>query len=348
MKFLKAVALKKNFFRLFLIAVICCFSLTSVVAQDIHFSQFYASPLSLNPAETGLFDGNWRFTNNYRTQWSAIGVPYRTISAGFDKPFKLRKESKLGLGVFFVNDQSGASNLLVNKLFLNGNYIISINKAHSIGIGAQIGYILKSFTLNGLSLPSQFNDNTGVFDPDLPNNITNLDESINYVDINLGVSYFGKIGKNNPYGGVSLFHLNTPKESFLNTEDKLPMRIVFNAGIIMPITEKINLRPSILTMYHKKAGDWVIGTLGYYIMPKQKHISNIFAGIHTRYSLNNMDAIILTGGLGFYGFDIGISYDINISKLQIATKNKGAVEISLIYKNVSQKLSRVALPCDRY
>lgn len=320
----------------------------SVVAQDIHFSQFYASPLSLNPAETGLFDGNWRFTNTYRTQWSAIGEPYRTISAGFDKPFKLKKNSRFGLGVFFVNDHSGASNLLVNKLYLNGNFIITVDDIHTIGIGAQMGYIVKSFTLNGLSLPSQFNENTGLFDPNLPNNVNTWDENINYADLNLGVSYSGKIGKNNPYGGISLFHLNKPKESFLRTEDKLPMRIVFNAGVIMPVTNNIHLKPSILTMYHKRAGDWIIGSLGYYIMPEHNRISNIFAGIHSRYSLNNIDALIFTGGLGLYGFDIGLSYDINISKLQAATNNKGAFEISIIYKNISQSLSRVALPCDRY
>lgn len=340
--------MKKTFFNLILTAVLCCCSVVGTFAQDIHFSQFYASPLSLNPAETGFFDGNWRFTNNYRTQWSAIGVPYRTISAGFDKPFKLKKDSKFGLGLFFVNDHSGASNLLVNKLFLNGNYIMTVDDIHTFGFGLQVGYVVKSFTMNGLSLPSQFNENSGVFDPNLPNNLTTWDENINYADINIGVNYSGKIGKYNPFGGISLFHLNAPKESFLRTEDKLPMRFVLNAGIIVPIKGNIYLKPNILTMYHKRAGDWVIGSLGYYIMPEQNRISNLFAGVHARYSLNNIDAFVLTGGIGLYGFDVGLSYDVNISDLQVATNNKGAFEISIIYKNISQTLSRVALPCDRY
>jgi hypothetical protein len=37
--------------------------------QDIHFSQYYASPLSLNPANTGNYDGDWRLMNSYRQQW---------------------------------------------------------------------------------------------------------------------------------------------------------------------------------------------------------------------------------------------------------------------------------------
>lgn len=317
-------------------------------AQDIHFSQYYASPISLNPAETGFFDGNWRFTNNYRTQWSAIGVPYRTISAGFDKPFKLKKDSKFGLGVFFINDNSGASNLTVNKLFLSGNYIMTIDNIHKIGIGLQVGYVVKNFTLNGLSVPSQFNTTSGLYDPNLPNNIDTWDENINYADINFGVNYSGNFSKYKPNVGVALFHINNPKESFLRTDNKLPMRLVFNAGVMVPIKENIYLKPNILTMYHKRAGDWILGTLGYYILPQKNMISSVFAGVHTRYSFNNFDALIFTGGVSLYGFDVGISYDINVSDLQIATNSRGAFEISIIYKNITNSLTKVALPCDRY
>jgi type IX secretion system PorP/SprF family membrane protein len=345
---LKTRALKRFTFILAMLAVITVGSHKTVVAQDIHFSQFYASPISLNPAETGFFDGNWRFTNNFRTQWSAIGIPYKTISAGFDKPFKLKQDSKFGMGVFFVNDNSGASSLTVNKLFLSGNYMMTIDDIHTIGMGLQIGYVVKNFTLNGLSVPSQFNTTSGLYDPNLPNNIDTWDENINYADINIGVNYAGKIGKYNPYGGIALFHLNTPKESFLRTDDKLPMRIVFNAGAFVPLKENIYLKPNLLCMYHKRAGDWIIGTLGYYIMPEQNLISNAFGGIHTRYSFNNFDALIFTGGVSLYGFDVGLSYDINISSLQIATNARGAFEISIIYKDISKTLKKVALPCDRY
>jgi len=340
--------LKKFTFLLAVVVSVTALSLQTVVAQDIHFSQFYASPMSLNPAETGFFDGNWRFTNNYRTQWSAIGIPYKTISAGFDKPFKLKKDSKIGLGVFFVNDNSGASNLTVNKLFLSGNYIFTVDDTHTFGLAVQLGYIVKSFTLNGLTVPSQFNTISGFYDPNLPNNVNTWDENINYADFNAGVNYSGKFGKYTPYGGIGIFHITNPTESFLRAEDKLPMRIVFNAGAIIPIKENIYLKPNLLTMYHKRAGDWVLGTLGYYLLPEQNMIDKAFAGVHTRYSFNNFDSMIFTGGVGLYGFDVGISYDVNISSLKVATNSRGAFEISIIYKNITQSLTRVALPCDRY
>ncbi|MDD4150766.1 MAG: PorP/SprF family type IX secretion system membrane protein [Bacteroidales bacterium] len=328
--------------------IIYCLSTQNVNAQDIHFSQFYASPMSLNPAETGFFDGNWRFTNNYRTQWSAIGVPYNTISAGFDKPFKLNKNSNFGLGVFFVNDKSGSSQLTVNKLFLSGNYMLTIDNIHNFGIGVQLGYIVKSFSLDGLTLPSQYNPNSGYFDPELPNNLNAWDENINYPDLNLGFSYKGKSDRLNPFAGLALFHIINPKESFLRTEDKLPMRLVINGGVEFALKKNIIIKPNLLTMYHKRAGDWIISTLGYYLLPEGKMIEKAFFGIQGRTSFNTFDAIIFTGGVGLYDFDIGLSYDINISKLSAATNNRGAFEISIIYKNLTKTLTKIALPCDRY
>ena len=73
---------------LILIIIVCrlaCFG------QDIHFTQYYATPLVFNPAATGLFDENLRLSNNYRTQWSAVGVPYQTISVSVDAPFRFRE-----------------------------------------------------------------------------------------------------------------------------------------------------------------------------------------------------------------------------------------------------------------
>lgn len=340
--------MKKIVFILVGIAVICLFSVKHVNAQDIHFTQFYASPMSLNPANTGFFDGNWRFMNNYRTQWSAIGVPYKTISAGFDKPFRLTKDSHFGLGVFFINDKSGSSMLTINKLFLSGNYIKEIDEIHNVGIGLQVGYIVKAFSLDGLTVPSQYNNQSGVFDPELPNNIATWDENINYPDFNVGVAYRGDFGKLKPFGGMALFHVNNPQESFLRTEDKLPMRLAIHGGVEYALKDNIILKPNLLTMYHKRAGDWVLSALGYYLMPEGKLVEKAFGGIQMRTAISTFDALIFTGGVSLYGFDVGISYDINVSKLSAATNNRGAFEVSIIYKDLTKTLTKVALPCDRY
>lgn len=341
--------MKKIFIIISTVTLIFGYFCTKAYCQDIHFSQFTASPLSLNPAETGFFDENWRFTNNYRTQWAAIGTPYRTISVGFDKSMHTKKGKNFGLGAFFINDHSGSSNLLVNKIFVNGSYILSLNETNVLSFGGyQIGFVTKNFTLNGLSLPSQFNDNTGLFNSNLPNNITQTVENIQYLDINLGIKYKVTIKNLTPHFGLSFFHVNNPKETFVNTDNKLPMRVALNSGVTLPIKDNIDIVPNILVMLHKKTNDFVLGGIANFKLKPHKQISNIFAGIYERNSLNNADAIIFTAGLGIYGFDLGFSYDVNISALKAATKNRGAFEISIIYKHLTQKVKSVTIPCDRY
>ncbi|MBL7808489.1 MAG: type IX secretion system membrane protein PorP/SprF, partial [Saprospiraceae bacterium] len=66
-----------------------CFVMFAAVAQaqDIHFSQFYQSPLNLNPAMTGVMNCNHRFVANYRNQWASIlkNRAYNTYSASYDQ-----------------------------------------------------------------------------------------------------------------------------------------------------------------------------------------------------------------------------------------------------------------------
>ncbi len=100
-------------------------SLTSV-AQDIHFSQYYAAPLTLNPAATGDFDGLFRFTGIYRNQWlgvSNVKPFFSTPSVGVD--FALLDDkfegtkiegSKLGVGLHFTNDQQNESTFSTNQI----------------------------------------------------------------------------------------------------------------------------------------------------------------------------------------------------------------------------------------
>ena len=56
---------------------------TPLLAQDIHFSQFWMSPLIQNPANAGG-EEDIRAILNYRDQWKSIGTPYKTFNASFD------------------------------------------------------------------------------------------------------------------------------------------------------------------------------------------------------------------------------------------------------------------------
>ena len=83
-------------------------------AQDIHFSQFYAAPLLINPANTGMSGEDIRIANIYRNQWSNIGVPYETFSTSVDKKTIISGHT-VGLGGFILHDQSSALSLSANE-----------------------------------------------------------------------------------------------------------------------------------------------------------------------------------------------------------------------------------------
>src|SRR5436190_24167665 len=81
-------------------------------AQDPHFSQFFASPLTLNPAFTGKFDGSWRLAANHRDQWPSIPKAYVTTSASIDFPIMKKRipaNDVFGVGISGLTDASANS-----------------------------------------------------------------------------------------------------------------------------------------------------------------------------------------------------------------------------------------------
>ncbi|WP_282456945.1 type IX secretion system membrane protein PorP/SprF [Chitinophaga sedimenti] len=102
------------------IMVLCVTTVGTSVARDLHFSQFFNSPLTTNPANTGFIpDGNYRLGVNYRNQWSSIPVPYKTMSAFGD--FQLFREQLtygwVGVGGMFLRDVAGAGDLTSTKAY---------------------------------------------------------------------------------------------------------------------------------------------------------------------------------------------------------------------------------------
>ncbi len=328
-----------------LLLILC---ISKIYGQDIHFSQFYASPLSLSPHQTGNYEGDWRFMHNYRTQWRSISVPFNTISVGYDRNFYIYNEKFSG-GIFFINDKSGDVSLTVNKIYISAAYHKTINN-NNFHFSIQPGFVTKSFGIDGITFPNQFDMTSGVFNSNLANNETSLEQNLSYFDINTGVAWSKKYKKIKPLLGISIFHLNFPKESFLPDNNRLPMRTSFYGTADYDISGKFVLMPHLLYMRHKKATEFLLGNnIGYRFKENEFKIDMIYAGAMFRDGLNiKLDAYILIAGIRVYNFDIGVSYDFNISPLKVATGMKGAFEFSLIYTGASTLLQKITIPCDRY
>lgn len=332
----------------FLIIYLLLCTTCAIQAQDIHFSQFYASPLTLNPAATGDFKGDWRINNIYRSQWNSIGPGYMTNALGFDMPVYLIGEKFSG-GINLVTDKSGPGNLFATKINLSVAWHRTINK-HAFHIGYQAGYVMKSVNVNNLTFPDQFNQEIGSFDTKLLSYDDRLNNHYSFVDMNAGIGWNRKFGKVTPKVGFAFFHINRPADSFYGNAARLKTRSVLTFHLKWELNETIYIQPDILYMKQQAATDFIAGfRAGRKMNENAANITGIFAGLHARNTFTaETDAAIITAGINMKNMDIGLSYDINVSSLQPATKNKGAFEISLIYTAPSTRLVKIKIPCDRY
>lgn len=323
----------------------------SAVAQDPHFSQFFASPLTLNPALTGKFDGMFRVSGNYRDQWPAISKAFVTSTVSIDAPIlvnRISPDDTWGLGVMAMTDRTANG-------ILNSNYI-SVSSAYHKGLDEdgmqQIGFgfqgTYSSKRLDGLAL--NFEDEL-----DLDGRWTrHTDEPVNdkvinvhYFDFNAGVLYNGSTnGLNNFYLGASMYHINRPRENFISDIGYYTInpRLTIHAGGYFPVGQTTTLHLTALHSRQAGAFETVIGGAVAFNLNNDEEVpTNFYAGSWLRFN----DAIIPYVGLEYGEFRLGATYDINYSDLKVGSQSRGGIEISLIYIKRPPN-GKKGIPCPKF
>lgn len=323
------------------------FSMMASMAQDIHYSQFYASPLTLNPALTGVNSCNYRVGIMYRNQWSSVSAdPYTTPSISFDINNVLQRIVKTGtlsLGALVLNDKAGAGDLSNMTIAGSVAYQRPLNASRklNLSIGLQPGYVQKKINSNQLTFENQFDGQQ--FDPTLSSG-ENIDNKMGYFDLNAGLYVTYEFSaKSSLFLGGSFFHLVPPKETFLNSDNKLGMRIVGHGGVWLGVTDKFDIIPQVLFMSQSKAQEINLGlSLEYNINPDVA----FFIGGYDRLG----DAIIAVAGLEYKRVRFGFSYDVNTSSLNAVSNNNGGFELSLSYTGClgGFVLDKPIMFCPRY
>jgi type IX secretion system PorP/SprF family membrane protein len=315
-------------------------------AQDPHFSQFFASPLTLNPAFTGKFDGQWRLAVNHRDQWPSIPKAYVTTSGSFDFGImknKIPENDVFGIGISGVSDASANSQLKLNYGSISMSYHKALDEDgyNTIGAGFQGTYSSLVLDVSKLTFEDMLRQNgfTGTTN-DIIYNGTNQ----NYMDLNAGVLYSGSTnGQNNYYLGVSMYHINKPKVNFKDQSWYLTGRLTVHAGATLPISDNLSLNASAIHQMQSKASETIVGgALTMLANGDPDNPTNVFLGSWFRFN----DAAIPYVGLEFGGLRIGASYDVNISSLKAATANRGGSEFSLIY--IKKKSESKGIPCPKF
>ncbi len=322
-------------------------------AQDVHFTQFNASPLIVNPAFTGNFSGRMRASAIYRDQWRSISVPFKTIAVSVDAPIvnDLTIDDYLAAGIQVYNDRAGDANLSNLSALASVAYHkflgAGVNKA--ISVGFQGGYTQKSFDLTKLYFSDEFVD--GTFQPGSTGN--NLDPKTNYFVFNAGISWAHQAGEKFSYVlGIGANNLNQPRETFDRDEKAdvgLAMRYNGQIGAIAYMSERLSLRPAFLYQQQANAREMIAGNEFHLIVgdPEfQTFTTAVFLGGWYRFD----DAAMITAGLEYKGVRLGLAYDYTVSTLKNNARSTGGFEIALtwIAPDPLDFARKLIYPCSRF
>ncbi|HEY6081863.1 MAG TPA: PorP/SprF family type IX secretion system membrane protein [Chitinophagaceae bacterium] len=322
---------------------------TPVKAQDPHFTQFFASPLTLNPAFTGLFDGDLRVAGNYRNQWSSIATPFvtGTVSADFGILKKVIPYNDIwGVGILALYDQTGGGGLVTDYFALSTAYHkgLDMEGRQTLAVGGQVAFVQKKLDFSKLLFENQLT-NQG-FDPTLPSGEYFTNSNISYPDYNVGLLYNGTIGDdNNIYLGASYYHITQPNESFLGQPNQLHSRYTLHAGGAFAMSKTTRFYTSGLFMQQGGAQEIDAGgAFGLLVNSVPQSPTTFYIGAWYRWN----DAISPYVGMEFGSFQAGLSYDVNVSTLKPASNYRGGMELSLIYIYQHSEFNTKKFNCPKF
>lgn len=339
-----------------------CFVPNELSAQDPHFSQFYSSPLQMNPALTGVFPGEYRFTANYRTQNYAVlgNQAYKSIAASFESRRPVGRDDYYSFGVAVLRDQVGESQFSQSRAVLSGSYLKQVGSGRSRGSGqfliggAQLGIAQWSYDWNDLWFSEQFN----VDDPRNPfinfaaangEALSSMGTDI-FMEFNAGVLYYNVIDEDNSfYLGGAIHHLTEPNVSFIDdNSEMLYRRWVGQAGGQISLTREASLLPAIAVMGQGPSFLGIGGLNLRYSNRDWREVA-IRAGLWGRIANQGesgmgLDAMVVSAILEVERWQFGLSYDVTVSDLSTANNSRGAFELSMIYVHPGKERFKVICP----
>jgi type IX secretion system PorP/SprF family membrane protein len=314
-------------------------------AQDLHFSQYFNSPLLINPANTGFNpDYDFRVGGNYRNQWANVGNPYKTMSAwGDTKLFTNRFENGwVGIGAALYKDVAGSGSLSTTSGFASIAYHQMLGYNSLISGGFSLGFTSKSIDISKLSFDNQWNGK--FFDITIPSNEPFAYSQTSYLDLQMGLNY-AYFASENVYfnAGVSIMHINTPRESFFDptvSDNRLGRRYTAFLNSNIKVQDLWIMNPNLYVSKMGNAWETVIG------FNANRDLSGdgaqqLIVGLYYR----NKDALIPMIGYQVNDMKITVNYDATISSLGGLNGTRGAYELSIVKSGVFSSSGGRSVKC---
>lgn len=346
-----------------LIIAILTLTLVGGKAQDIHFSQFGNSPLNLNPALTGIFEGDRRFIANVRGQWNDTPDPdpltYRTLSLAYDMSFPNKNYQKrfLSAGVLLNYDRAGDSKLTTFNLGLTASYTIRVTDGLYLSAGGMFAYNNRSFDFGDLQFDEQYDTgqefSVPQFNPDLGNGESFApNPSVNLFDVsggfNIHYRHPQRLKRISADLGVGFMHFNEPEQAFFSEDDKevLPRRnSIYGLSSIQLFDSKWDVLVNATHQFQGQHRETLIGGgLAYHHKWGQEEGYDVQLMVSRRLKDNWIPMI----GFQHRNWRVTGSYDWNTAPFRAPSLRRVGYELSIIHiwstvKDVPTKICPVYL-----
>ncbi|HLG41234.1 MAG TPA: PorP/SprF family type IX secretion system membrane protein [Chitinophagaceae bacterium] len=324
--------------------IICLIMLVGMqfgtMAQDIHFSQFFETPLLRNPGLAGIFTGDYRLQMVYRDQWRTVTDAYKTGSLNGEYKLPIGKaDDFVTLGGQILFDKAGSAALTQVSLLPAINYHKSLSSGQNryLSLGFMGGVVNRNFDRSKITTDNTYNNGQDGETIVIPN--------YTYLDGSVGLSFNSNLSQDpadNFYLGIAYHHFTKPQNSFFRDPTvQLNPKWVASAGFRFGVTDFSYI--TILGDYsmQEKYRETIAGALfGLKIGPEVNNPRYVLhGGLFVRWE----DAIIPVIKMDYSGFSFAFSYDVNTSKLRPASLGQGGFELSVSYTGLLNRASRSTL-----
>ena len=327
--------------------VFLAISFGQLQAQDPHFSQFYLSPLQLNPALTGVMNEDIRASLLHRSQWRTVSAPFRTTAVSADfRGFKEYLDRDIfGLGVVVMSDKAGTADLRTTQVQLSAAYSRALNYEGNqfLSLGVQVGHVNQRVDPNKLLFASQFDG--GALNPGIPSGEDIPNTALHYIDFSVGAAWSYRYNEHTSfYAGISLAHLNEPNVSFFEDEEEfLYQRRTLYGGSEFRINSLLSMIMRGVVLSQGPATEVSVASLLKFNFSNVNGADDATAFyVGTMHRWRDAQTVILRFDYGPVGLSMG--YDVNFSSLRRASEGYGGMEIALLYRSAFSQSYRRSVP----
>lgn len=317
--------------------VLLCFLLlragdAEIMAQGMHFSQYFNAPMYTNPANTGFIPtSDYRIGAHHRTQGFNGSPVYTTMGIYGDMQLLRNKIAAgwIGLGGMILNDVAGVGKLRTTKVNTSIAYHQMLGFSSLLSAGFGLTYADKGITLRDLNFSENWNGR--FFEAKIPADLSSSFFTSNtaYFDLSAGVNYsFFPNDNFYVHSGLSLQHINKPKESFFtsSTEDaRIAMRTTFFMDAIYKVDNNIILSPGLYYSQKAKTSEFLFGAHAN-LNVSGNGSQQLIIGLYSRLG----DAVIPAVGYQWGKFKFTFTFDIPSTREKVANRFTGT-ELYLQY-----------------